>query len=125
MSRPVKSWKEYRAEGNSTEAAMLMEIAELRARLEAAPPVVLERQAVASVVSRVGDVLRVGWLRPERCDVGTLLYSPAPPSARSPVLERQLERLRTHGPEIAWEFMPGWAPEMQAAMDAAKLKKEE
>ena len=40
----------------------------------------LMRQAVATVVSRVGDELRIGWLRPERCDVGTLLYCATAPS---------------------------------------------
>jgi hypothetical protein len=34
----------------------------------------LMRQAVASVVSRKGDEFRVSWLRPERVQVGTLLY---------------------------------------------------
>ncbi len=38
----------------------------------------LMRQAVATVISRVGNDLRVGWLRPERCDVGTLLFCLAP-----------------------------------------------
>lgn len=45
----------------------------------------LMRQAVASVVSRSGNDLRVGWLRPERCDVGTLLYCAAEPVKAQPV----------------------------------------
>jgi len=43
----------------------------------------LMRQAVATVVSRTGDDLRVGWLRPERCEVGTLLYCPTSASKDS------------------------------------------
>lgn len=51
--------------------------AALAAQQAAAPGLAkpeLMRQAVASVVSRTGDDLRIAWLRPERCDVGTLLY---------------------------------------------------
>jgi hypothetical protein len=40
----------------------------------------LQRQAVATVVSRSGDDLRVGWLRPERCTVGTLLFCAVEPT---------------------------------------------
>ncbi len=39
----------------------------------------LAAQEVAQVVSRCGNDLRIGWLRPELCDVGTKLYA-APPA---------------------------------------------
>jgi hypothetical protein len=35
----------------------------------------LSRQPVASVVSCVGNDLRIGWIRPEKCRVGTLLFT--------------------------------------------------
>ena len=40
-------------------------------------------EAVATIVSRHGPDFRIGWLRPEHCEVGTLLYT-APPAAVQP-----------------------------------------
>jgi len=66
----------------------------------------LMRQAVASVVSRAGDDLRIAWLRPERCDVGTLLYcaveqaapsasgTPEAPKPAFPISDDEIAALR-------------------------------
>lgn len=66
---------------------------------DAAPIVqpALMRQAVATVVSRVGDELRIGWLRPERCDVGTLLYCATEAAVSAPIVQPVADERATVG----------------------------
>jgi hypothetical protein len=52
----------------------------------AAQAQVVKQEPVAGVVGRIGDTLRIGWLRPENVKVGSLLY--ASPFEQSPVVQQ-------------------------------------
>jgi hypothetical protein len=88
----IKKWQDRYAELGSAPNELVAErrkgacrdaeITDLRAVIVQAPWPAKGCEPVASVVSRVGDDFRVGWLRPELCEVGTLLFA-APQKERT------------------------------------------